>query len=632
MKMRRKKDIPEKEGKQATTHTKEIHEYPIWLNMLYVIKRTFKKQPLLRIMMPVVILFTALIPYVFLYTQKYIIQCVEEHSQLNKLYMIIVVTAVVYLVMTLINTAVGNDIGWRYTDARMNFMLIRNRKIMHMDYEYLEKPDVLDLSQKASRSMESPGNGVEGIMHSTQTAVITIINILTGISILAVFSPFLVIILLGLSVIIYFILDYTKKQDKLYVWDFLSKIYRKEYYIRRIMTNFDSAKDIRLFSMSKWIISKLREVQDVIMERMINCRDRWRKAGYAMQTVGLAQNSVVYGWLIYSVLFRGLSIANFSLYTGTVMTMFGMLSNIFNVLTDLRNQSRQIDDLRAFLDYPDKQTQTKIVPMPEFKFYEFRFEHVSFSYPGTNIEALKDLNLTLHHGERLAVVGLNGAGKSTFIKLLCRLYTPTKGKIYLNKIDIESFDKVEYYKLMAPLFQKIEVFASTISENVSMLPAEKTDDNLVYDCIIKTGLQEKIDELPEGIKTEMLKILSDDGIDLSGGEKQKLAFARALYKMSPIVVLDEPTSALDALAEYKLYQDFNEMIGDKSAIYISHRLSSTRFCDKVAMFQDGSLVEYGKHEELLKKNGAYAAMFEVQAQYYKENESGSDSVTEEAFA
>ncbi len=605
-------------GGQSGSKTVKVFEYPIILNMYYVMKKTFQVQPGLRWRMPVVMVFTALIPYVFLFTQKYIIQCVEGQSRLNELYFIIGITAVLYLSMTIINTAVKNDIGWRYIDARTSFMLMRNRKLMDMDYEYLETPEVLDLSQKATRSMDSNNSGVEGMMHSTQSAVITLVNILAGISILAVFSPLLVGFLLGLSAVCYFVLDFTKKKDKIYVWDFLSSFWRKEYYIRTIITNFDSAKDIRLYSMKEWLIGKLKEVHNTMLKRMVNCRNRWIKASMVMQTVGLVQRGVVYAWLIYCVLYRGLSIADFSLYVGTVIAMFGMLSNIFNVLTDLRNQSRQIDDLRAFLEYPDRLSTVKSIPLPRFETYEFHFEQVSFSYPGTDIYALKDLNLTLRQGERLAVVGLNGAGKSTFIKLLCHLYTPTKGKIYLNGIDIEAFDRVEYYRLVAPLFQKIEVFASSLSENVSMLPREKTDDNLVYDCMVKTGLKENLNYLPQGIHTELLKILYDDGIDLSGGEKQKLAFARALYKDAPIVVLDEPTSALDALAEYQMYQDFNELIGNKTAVYISHRLSSTRFCDNIAMFQDGRLIEYGRHEELLKKKGAYAAMFEVQAQYYTE--------------
>lgn len=221
-------------------------------------------------------------------------------------------------------------------------------------------------------------------------------------------------------------------------------------------------------------------------------------------------------------------------------------------------------------------------------------------------------------GEKLAVVGLNGAGKTTMIKLLLRLYDPTEGAITLNGIDIRSFKREDYYKLFSPVFQDTEVFAFPISENISMDPAAITDNDKAYRCAIEAGLKERVDSLKKGILTELLKVVDDEGVDFSGGEKQKLSLARALYKGAPIVVLDEPTSALDALAEQKLYENFDKMTDSKSAVYISHRLASTRFCDHVAMFKDGSMIEYGTHDSLMEKAGEYAKMFNLQAQYYRE--------------
>ncbi|MDE6724165.1 MAG: ABC transporter ATP-binding protein/permease, partial [Ruminiclostridium sp.] len=227
----------------------------------------------------------------------------------------------------------------------------------------------------------------------------------------------------------------------------------------------------------------------------------------------------------------------------------------------------------------------------------------------------------------------NGAGKTTFIKLLLRLYDPTEGVILLNGTDIRKFRRKEYYELFSPVFQNVEVFAFPMAENISMKKTEETDRELSRECAERAGLKEKLDTLKKGVDTELLKIIHDDGIDLSGGEKQKLALARALYKNAPVIVLDEPTAALDALAEYNLYKSFDEIIGNKSAVYISHRLSSTRFCDSIAMFKAGELVEQGTHEELLAKGGAYAEMFEIQAQYYKdENNNENAEFGEEAAA
>jgi len=229
-------------------------------------------------------------------------------------------------------------------------------------------------------------------------------------------------------------------------------------------------------------------------------------------------------------------------------------------------------------------------------------------------------NFTIPQNEIVAITGLNGAGKTTMIKLLLRLYDPTEGCILLNGVDIRYYKREDYYRLFSPVFQDVEVLAFPIAENISMKSIAYTDLDKAYSCVVDAGLQDKIDSLQKGILTELLKVVDEEGVDFSGGEKQKLALARALYKNAPIVVLDEPTSALDAIAEQRLYQSFDKMIGKKSAVYISHRLASTRFCDNVAMFKSGEMIEYGTHESLMEKKGEYARMFELQAQYYQKEE------------
>lgn len=252
-----------------------------------------------------------------------------------------------------------------------------------------------------------------------------------------------------------------------------------------------------------------------------------------------------------------------------------MLQSVFNTVTD-KNQSREINDFRSFLEYPECETVMggTALPLPANGKFRLVFENVSFRYPNAGGYALKNLNLTLEAGERLAIVGMNGAGKSTFIKLLCSLYTPTEGRILLGGVDNRSYDKRAYYELFAPVFQNVELFAFPMDENVSIKMPEDTDS------------------------------------------------ARALYKDTPIIILDEPTTAPDALAEYEMYQSFDRLVAGRSAVYISHRLSSTRFCDHVAVFIDGEMREYGAHDSLLAAGGEYSHMFKVQAQYYRE---GGDS-------
>ena len=335
----------------------------------------------------------------------------------------------------------------------------------------------------------------------------------------------------------------------------------------------------------------------------------------------IAAMATVYFVFINTFLGGNISIGDFTLYTGLAFSFSSALTRIFNAMGTLKERSMQTDDFRSFMDLPEED-ESECLPLPPTDEYIFEFKNVSFKYKGQEDYALKNLTLTLETGKRLAVVGLNGAGKTTFIKLLLRLYDVTEGEILLNGTNIKKFRRKEYFELFSPVFQNVEIFAFPMAENVSMKTPEETDKALCENCLEQGGLKEKLLSLENGVDTQLLKIIDDSGVDLSGGEKQKLALARALYKNAPIIVLDEPTAALDALAEYRLYKSFDEIIGKKTAVYISHRLSSTRFCDSIAMFKSGEMVERGTHEELLQKGGAYAEMFEIQAQYYKDENNG----------
>lgn len=250
--------------------------------------------------------------------------------------------------------------------------------------------------------------------------------------------------------------------------------------------------------------------------------------------------------------------------------------------------------------------------------YEVEFCHVSFRYPGRDEYALRDLSLKLRIGERMAVVGKNGSGKTTMIKLLCRLYEPTEGIIYLNGVDIRKYDYCEYMKLFSVVFQDFALFDYSIAENVAA--GENYDSDKVVDCLVKAGFGERLGRLPGGINTLIDKGYDEEGVLFSGGERQKIAIARALYKDSPFILLDEPTAALDPVAEYEVYSAFDEMVGGKTAIYISHRLSSCRFCDDIVVFDQGQVVQRGNHSALMEdKKGLYHALYMAQAQYYENN-------------
>lgn len=388
--------------------------------------------------------------------------------------------------------------------------------------------------------------------------------------------------------------------------------------------DFAAAKDIRMFGLREWLTEKFKREKLTRYEAQKTNEKIWLGCSICTNVCFAMSQLAVYGWLLYKASMGEMTIGNFSFYVAASTSFYTYVRQIMDSAAELLQRSREVDDWRSFLDLdggdPDDGKE-----VPEYDSYEFEFKNVSFKYPKAENYALKNLSLTLKAGQRLAVVGLNGAGKSTFIKLLLRLYEPTEGEILLNGVNVREYSKTSYYRIFAPVFQEVNLFAFPLAENVSMKSPDNTDKVLSEQCLKKAGFGEKLKELPCGVDTEILKVIYDDGTDLSGGEKQKLALARALYKEAPVVVLDEPTAALDALAESKLYGDFDKLIGGKTAVYISHRLSSTQFCNEVAMFKDGEMVELGTHRELLENGGAYAEMFKIQAQYYV------DSSDEEAI-
>lgn len=439
-----------------------------------------------------------------------------------------------------------------------------------------------------------------------------------GLLILGVVNPLLVTLAVD-----FWLFNRISKMDKEQVWDKLSTWWRKNRYMENITTDFAAAKDIRVFGLTGWLMHKYRELMAERFEKEQLHQRIWQRQKLMTCITMIVSQGLIYAWLIYAVVTGRMTLGSFTLYLSSYNTFAGAVWMVMRGIAELIARSREVDDFRSFMDFDGGDEDMGGIPVPVSADYEFTFRDVSFRYPKAEKYALEHLNLTLKAGERLAVVGLNGAGKSTFIKLMLRLYEPTEGEIFLNGVNVKAYNKHSYYKLFAPAFQSVELFAFPLAENVSMQPPQETDCAKAEARLKDSGLSEKIAELPNGVHTQMLKVIYDDGVDLSGGERQKLALARALYKDAPVVVLDEPTAALDALAESRLYEEFDRLIGEKSAVYISHRLSSTRFCDRVAMFVDGKLAELGTHESLMEQNGKYAEMFRIQAQYYVEEVQGN---------
>ena len=605
------------------------HEYGVIRNCMYIIRAYLKYRKSMVFWLILGGITGASMSYIWTFISKLVIDMIERQAALPEkdimpLLYLIIGTTVVELIMMWLNTLVSKNLDLGFTYTRLKLVKERIAKSMRMEYELLETPDMLDRLQKAKRAAGHSFGGIEGLMRDMWQFMIQLTAVLAAVAIISTLNIWLVLIILVLSLIQFEYFDYIRLKDKEVMWDAMAGCWRKLEYMQTVSTDFSYAKDIRLYGMKDWLNKKHAEVNAEELSRWVQSRTYWQYNSTFSAIISLVRNVIIYGWMIHDMLVGGMSIGDFTLYVGSAVTMSTSINAFLQSVGGMRERSSRMDDFRTFMDIPFGDEGKKTIPIPKSDKYTFVFENVSFKYQGQDTYALKDLNLTLEAGQKLAVVGLNGAGKTTFIKLLLRLYDVTEGRILCNGTDIREFDRNEYFRLFSPAFQEVEVFAFPLSENVSMTTAEETDKAKAEEYLRVAGMGDKLDRLPNGMNTELLKVLYDDGVDLSGGEKQKLALARALYKGAPIVVLDEPTAALDALAEYRLYQSFNGMIGDKSAVYISHRLSSTRFCDTIAMFVAGKMVEHGTHEELLAKGGAYAEMFHVQAQYYVDEENAEN--------
>lgn len=394
---------------------------------------------------------------------------------------------------------------------------------------------------------------------------------------------------------------------------------RKITYLFKSMISYDFGKETRINNASKWLEKKYDEE----VEGYIDLSTKNKKANFRLGFLGsigsFVYTSVTYGYCSYKVIREIITLGDFTVYLGAINGFTSIISNFISQLLETRYLSTCVDDYKQYVELstPTHKIKGNITIDTENQTeHVIEFQNVSFKYPNTDNFVLRNISIKIASGERLSIVGYNGSGKSTFIKLICRLYEPTEGVILYNGIDISTIDYDQYRKLLAVVFQDYKLFNFTVAENIVLNCAFVPEK--ITEAIEKSGLKDKIDGLKYGINTEISKEFNENGIEFSGGEGQKLACARTYYRDAPIVILDEPTASLDPIAESQLYERFNEIIGKKTSIYISHRLASVKFCDNVAVFSDGRIVEYGTHSSLLKKNGVYAQMFHKQASYYQE--------------
>ena len=487
------------------------------------------------------------------------------------------------------------------------------------DFENHEKQDYKKISGYAWRDASSGNCALEFIWTDLSGALIHLLGIVTYASLLAFINPIVFVVVIIVSILSYFT---TLWQNKYYekhkhLWE---KESRKAGYLGGLSENLQVAKDIKLYGLEEWLNKMMSDYRAHIIMWNKRCRLRGLWASILAGLMTLIQNGVAYVVLIGMLLAGSLSAGDFVFYFGIVGSVAGFLHGVVGDVAKLNKRADKIAYYREFYDYPNKFNYGKGCELPTGA-VTIELRDIWYKYDGAEDYTLKGINLTLQAGESLALVGVNGAGKTTLVKLICGFYRPTKGEILVNGKLIDEYNIHEYYTMISAVFQEIRPVCFTMFEYVACAdinrPSARED---AITAMKLAGIWEKIESLENGIDTHLMKGIYDDGVDLSGGEMQKLVLARAIYKNGSVLILDEPTAALDPIAENNLYLQYREVTRGKTSIYISHRFASTRFCDRILLLGDGVIKESGTHDELMAQNGQYAYMFGVQAKYYKEGE------------
>lgn len=554
----------------------------------------------------------SMIPIAATLAPKYIIDELLGQKRPEKLLLYVGILAGYTFIATILSCYFSMDGFTRRCKVNAEFDSDLHKKIYKADYENLENPAFLDMQEKAKKFLYCDWHGFGYLLDSALNIIGQTFTLIGIAAIIASFNIWL-ILLFALLAFAGTVIEGSARKKAMKLSEAISANQRGWMYFAKLFEDFGNGKELRLNTMGKWLLKTEREYFTCSNENLKKQNDGYIKSGVTGAFFTFIQQCAAYGYLIRSTIEGAISIGSFTMYIGSVTVFASSLRSLMDSLVEIHAYDMYYDNLDKYLSVPAALRSGKSRPVPKSG-HIIEFRNVSFKYAGQVGYALKNINLTIASGQKLSIVGENGAGKSTFVKLLTRLYDPTEGTILLDGVNIQDIDYDSYMSVFSAVFQDFKLFAFSLKENVALsLPL---DEQKVEEALRRVGFGEKLTTLEKGIDTPVYKIFDGNGFEPSGGEGQKIALARALYKNAPVMVLDEPTAALDPRAEYEIYQHFNELAEGKTAVYISHRLSSSKFCDKIAVFDNGMLAEYGTHDELILQNGKYAELFNMQSQFY----------------
>lgn len=553
-------------------------------------------------------------PIVTAYIPKAMIDCITEGVTVGRLTLVVGLLSVLLVLTTWFAPFMQELLNGSARIIRMRYAVLAFRKNLYTDYKNIESPHGREKNKRAMEFYRSYYSGSSDFLDSCNQFCVCIVGIITSLALIYKINMIMILIILATCVCEFFLLKFLNRKEKK-TKNERSKIFVRFDYYYNLCRDFSAAKDIRLYGFTDYfmlavakIIYELEAVNQKFARQNI-------KVGGTRALLNLLRELVAYVYLTYLVCSSRLSVSDFIFYFGIIT---GFSNWIMNAVYQYSNLERCCNDCAAFREFAESTDENDNKPDIDFKGIEsIEFQNVSFKYQSAEKSTINNMSFKVNKGENIAIVGENGAGKTTAVKLLCGLYYPTSGEILINGKSNRDFSGNSYFNLFSAVFQDYYFMPMTIAENICA--TSNYDKEKLFAAFEKAGISDKINTLPDKEKSYMIKDVYKNAVDFSGGEKQKLLLAKAIYKNAPVLILDEPTAALDPIAENELYLKYNEITSNKISFFISHRLSSTRFCDRILFIKDGRIAESGTHEELMALKGLYYRMYQIQSYYYKEN-------------
>lgn len=554
------------------------------------------------------------------YLPKIVLDCVESKTAASELLLKVGILSAALIVFGVLNNVMWNK-SWQGRMLARDIMLHKLicNKVMSMDYNNYAYNETRVLREKAWNAIHGWDGSVARFVELNATLVSSIFGFSAFTAIIVDCNPWFIPILIvcyGISMAGWMLLQKWKDKMK----DKVAEIFLRLHYVTYRSKDFSNAKDVRIYNMSDFLMRKIDKHLDDATAWNVS-RNNGHYINCMLEDIfkfGVSLGAYIY--LIYLKLNSDMTLGDFSLYFGAITGFGQWLAQLVDSISEIVSGAHNVSDFRGFLDIEDKMNINVGEKLPSGKDLpcEIELKNLTFSYDEAEKPSVDKLSLKINKGERIAVVGVNGAGKSTLVKLICGLFIPNEGQILINGTDSRLFNRDEYYRLFSTLFQDCALLPATVAKNIALCEENKIDRKRLRECMSLAGILDKVESLPQKENTLLVREVHEGAVAFSGGELQRLLLARALYKDAPIIILDEPTAALDPIAENDMYLKYSELTKDKTAIYISHRLSSTRFCDRIILLDDAKIAETGTHEELLALGGKYAEMFETQSRYYRE--------------